>query len=77
MAIFGGSIDTDAATPTAWRLTKTSSSDVVYKNKKYITGMGVSAVRPFEPTRDRVSALTIKNQNSYVVCASQWVAYKN
>jgi len=75
--IFGGDIDTDAATPTSWVVTDTYSSDIVKSKKKYIVGMGVTAVRPFIPTADRQSSLVIKNLNSYAVCGKQWIANKN
>lgn len=76
-AIFGGDINTDAATPTAWKITDSYSSDVVSKNKKYIVGMGATATRPFVPTRSRSSGLEIKNLNDYAICGKQWIASKN
>lgn len=75
--IFGGDINTDAATPTAWVVDDVYSSDVVSGKKKYIVGMGVTATRPFKPTSSRVSGFTIENLNNYVICGKQWVASKD
>lgn len=55
--IFGGDIDTDAATPTSWVVDEVHSSDIVKSKKKYIVGMGVTATRPFIPTASRASSL--------------------
>jgi len=53
----------DFATPTAWRVEETSSTDVLDSRgkKKYIVGMGVKATRPFVPTIMRRSTYSIKN----------------
>jgi len=47
LEIFGGDIDTDAATPKAWKLNSSYSQDITKSKKKYIAGMGVNAMRPF------------------------------
>jgi len=76
LEIFGGDIDTEAATPSAWQLNSLHSKDITLNKKKYIAGMGVNAVRPFVPTTDKTSSFEIKNLEEYAICAITWIANK-
>lgn len=58
---------TDAAAVTAW----TGAGEAVVTDGN-ITGVKLSATRPFVPTAERASAITLVNQMPNYMCASAW-----
>lgn len=49
----------------------------VINRKTYVTGMKANMSRPWEPTADAMSAITLKNQEPQYLCVLQWTARDN
>jgi len=59
--------DDSAAAITAW----TGAGEIVIEDKK-IKGVKMTATRPFVPTEERASAITLVNQVANYMCVSAW-----